>query len=278
MQDPHESNFRKTMMLASFLLLISVTVVTQGCAKRQEGPSSEYLAMLEAYKQIAEIESKVDRRNLVITVGAEPVVLPAGMTIEARVVPPPLQVPGQHRDYAYEAELARDTAIISMVAGPLASGFFGYLGQRENRKMITGMLENMGGPTFTATDGSEINFSGGWGDRTTGTHTGDYSEASPQISTSTESTVTTNTASISSNSISDSGNPSFSDNSNQNNPQSTDNSNQNNPQSTDNSNQNNPTNPDPIIVPAPDPVIVPAPDPVIVDPVIVDPVIVSPTN
>ena len=254
------------------LLFSIVALLTAGCAKRQEGPSSEYLAMLEAYKHIAEIESKVDRRNLVITVGAEPVVLPAGMTIEARVVPPPLQVPGQHRDYAYEAELQRDAAIIGMVAGPLASGLFGYLGTRENRKMVTDLMRYAGGATFQATDGSEINFSGGWGDRTTGVHTGDYLEASPQISSAETSNIATTTTSLSDSSTTSSNNPSFSDNSST---------------STDNSNQNNPTNPDPVIVHAPDPVVVQAPDPVIVRPdppiivqqpapVIVDPVVVVP--
>ena len=258
--------------MKSLLLFAIIAVLTTGCAKRPEGPSSEYLAMLEAYKQIAEIESKVDRRNLVITVGAESVVLPAGMTIEARVVPPPLQVPGQHRDYAYEAELQRDAAIIGMVAGPLASGLFGYLGTRENRKMVTGLMRYAGGATFQATDGSEINFSGGWGDRSTGVHTGDYLEASPQISSAETSNIATTTTSLSDSSTTSSNNPSFSDNSNQNNPST----------STDNSNQHNPTNPDPVIVHAPDPVvvrpdppiIVQQPAPVIVDPVIVDPVVV----
>lgn len=60
MRDPHESNFRKTMMLASLLLLISASFASQGCmsAKQLEAEKAFYDA--QAQIRIAEVQAEAE--------------------------------------------------------------------------------------------------------------------------------------------------------------------------------------------------------------------------
>ena len=61
MRDPHESNFRKTMMLASFLLLITASFASQGCmsAKQLEAETAFYNA--QAQIRIAEVQAEAEK-------------------------------------------------------------------------------------------------------------------------------------------------------------------------------------------------------------------------
>jgi hypothetical protein len=162
--------------MGKILPAVLLAVMLTGCASRPVGPSADYERYVTAVERIAEIEAGVDRTIWGMTVGSEPVVLPPGTHMFVRAPAPALQIPVEHRDHSYEAELAYYGQLWSVVGGvaiPAASAAYGAY---NNRKMIGDIMRYAGGASFTATEASQINFSGGWGDRSWGYQGGGFSE------------------------------------------------------------------------------------------------------
>lgn len=145
-------------------------------------------------ERVAEMEAGVDRTIFSLTVGQEPVTLPAGAAMVVRAQLPALPVPEVWRDHGYEAELDYYGRIWSIVGGAAIPALSSAYGAYNNRKMIGDIMRYAGGASFHAEGESAIQFSGGWGDRSTGYHAGDYVEASPAPTTTTTTTTTTSGA------------------------------------------------------------------------------------
>ena len=175
------------------VVLLGLTLFLDGCAKRPETASPDYANYLAAMDSIAAYEAQVDRTIWTMTT-TEPVTLPAGLTMTVKAPPPALPVPQMWRDHAYEAELAYYGQIWSIVGGAaipaLSSAYQAY----NNRRMIGDIMRYAGGATFHAEGESQINFSGGWGDRSWGYQGGSFTEQMdmslrPEITTTTTTTT-----------------------------------------------------------------------------------------
>lgn len=172
-----------------FILSALSVLFLAGCATRPETASPDYANYLMAVDAIASYEAGVDRTILHLTVGAEPVILPPGTQMIVRQQPPALPVPEMWRDHAYEAELAYYGTIWSIVGGAAIPAMSGAYSSYNSRKMISDIMRYSGGATFQATESSQINFSGGWGDRDWGYQGGSFSEALDTSDNTTPSQV-----------------------------------------------------------------------------------------
>lgn len=158
-------------MKSLLIVLLSFTFLAS-CAARPVGPDANYGQYLAAVTATAEREAAVDRTIWTMTVGTEPVVLPAGTAIMVRVPPGPLPQPQMFRDYAYEAELAYYGQIWSIVGGVAIPAMSSAWSAYQNRRMIEGIVGRVGTTATWNNTGDGIQmFSGGLGDRV-----GDYVE------------------------------------------------------------------------------------------------------
>jgi hypothetical protein len=151
-------------------------MIVAGCAKRPETASPDYANYLQAMDAVAQYESQVDRTIWTMET-TEPVTLPAGLTMIVKSPPPPLPVPEMWRDHSYEAELAYYGQIWSVVGGVAIPTIGAAYQSYNNRKMIGDIMRHAGGAQFSADNDSEINFSGGWGDRSWGYQGGSSTES-----------------------------------------------------------------------------------------------------
>lgn len=164
-------------MMKSLTLFAIVALLLAGCAKRPDTASPDYANYLAAMDKIAAHEAGIDRTILHLTVGDEPVVLPPGTQMVVRQQPPALPTPEMWRDHSYEAELAYYGQIWSVVGGVAIPTIGAAYQSYNNRKMIGDIMRHAGGAQFTASENSEVNFSGGWGDRSWGHQGGSSTES-----------------------------------------------------------------------------------------------------
>ena len=174
------------------LVLLGLTLFLDGCAKRPETASPDYANYLAAMDSIAAYEAQVDRTIWTMTT-TEPVTLPAGLTMVVKAPPPALPVPQMWRDHSYEAELAYYGQIWSIVGGAAIPALSSAWSTYQNRKMISDIVRYTGGASFHAEGESQINFSGGWGDRSWGYQGGSFTETMDMSAPSTTTTTTTTT-------------------------------------------------------------------------------------
>ncbi len=146
----------KRFILLSFVLVLSLV----SCAGKGVDPN--YQAMLDGYKALADKQAAQDRAIFTLEAGNKPITLPPGAKLTVNAQPPELQYPSAFRDYGREAAYQFWGNVVNSVTGVGLSGLFGWLGQKENRKMFEGVWTNRQGISFNAT--KDINFSGGIGD------------------------------------------------------------------------------------------------------------------
>lgn len=61
MKDPFENKYRKTMMLASFLLLISVAVLNQGCMSANQLAAETAFYNAQSQIRVAEVQAEAEK-------------------------------------------------------------------------------------------------------------------------------------------------------------------------------------------------------------------------
>ncbi len=166
---------KKTIL---FLLFIC-TMLLASCAGRTVDPN--YKAMLDGYKAITQQQATQNREIVILEAGDNPITLPPGAKLTVNAPPPEIQYPTMYRDYEREAAYQFWGTVLRSVTVPGLDRLFDWLGQKENRKMLSlGWWSNRQGISFSST--RDINFSGGIGD-------GGQRGYSSIINTTTTSTV-----------------------------------------------------------------------------------------
>ncbi len=151
------------------------------CAGKSE-LNPDFKAQLESHERLAARFEQADRTIFKMEVGDQAVTLPPGVKFIVNAPPPEPVYPAMFRDYTREAELHLLGNILNNVIRVGSSGLFGWLGQREDRKMLEGFFTSRQGIDFRSA--GDINFSGGIGDD------GQRGYSTSSTETTTTSTVT----------------------------------------------------------------------------------------
>ncbi len=142
------------------VLLIALAVLLPSCGSKRVNPN--YKAMLDSWKTAVQQQTTQNREIVVLEAGDTPITLPPGAKLTVNSPPPEIQYPAMYRNYEKEKLYGIIGNGFNILLGNGLSGFFDYLGIRENRKIETMRWGARQGITFSAT--KDINFSGGIGD------------------------------------------------------------------------------------------------------------------
>ncbi len=143
-----------------FVLILCCFSLASCAGKNEVNPN--FKAQLASHERLAARFEQADRTIFKMEVGDQAVTLPPGVKFVVNAPPPEPVYPAMFRDYTREAELHLLGNILNNVTRVGLGGLFGWLEQREDRKMFEGFFTSRQGIDFRSA--GDINFSGGIGD------------------------------------------------------------------------------------------------------------------